>query len=92
MASLGSFLLLASFVDTRERKEEMSRLYVSAQEASEAKTQEISERQRLLEVETYRMMALLGLVGDVLRIFGLCVPHLHDVGGRVGDTAGHGKH
>jgi signal transduction histidine kinase len=35
--ALASFLL-ASFVDTRERKEEMSRLYASAQQASEAKT------------------------------------------------------
>jgi signal transduction histidine kinase len=35
--ALASFLL-ASFVDTRERKEEMSRLYASAQLASEAKT------------------------------------------------------
>jgi signal transduction histidine kinase len=35
--ALASFLL-ALFVDTRERKEEMSRLYASAQEASDAKT------------------------------------------------------
>jgi len=35
--ALASFLL-ASFVDTHERKEEMSRLYESARLASEAKT------------------------------------------------------
>ena len=36
-AALTSFLL-AFFVETRERKEEMSRLYVAAQQGSEAKT------------------------------------------------------
>ena len=54
-------LLLASFVDTRERKEEMSRLYLATRSASEAKTQ-------FLHMAAHELRTPISVVGGYLAI------------------------
>src|ERR1700730_15124297 len=58
--------LLAAFVDEHERKEEMSRLYESAQLMSEAKTRFLDRWKKSLEILTGKTRELNRIVADLL--------------------------